>query len=475
MKEEKKNVCLILNEIDGKYDFDCLIQDSIEIAESTADKIDELFQETQSSIKNLSPECDKIDYALAASSGVISGIVDIFLVGSPEDTSLGKYTDKFYEKITQRFAKLSGWESGKDSSLNSAIRFLEQKFKVPYDQTHSNDVFELNTFNHHFKSLGHNPSLLGLFFSILNQFTLSSTMVSGGEVLTLSSDSDFELKGNSLPGKLFCGFCNWLGHLISDQSGSSSSDGRGMGIPSPLWTWINDVIVVKRNLHIPVTEFEKDVGELAVEVYKKGYDSRFQTTQMIPVIINELLVRFIYSVRRMFRYFSTTDKDERSFSLFWKTCEPFSNSTVKRMLTVAHGTFFLIDSGDAVIRGFATGGGYFNVAEFVMRFNIPGAGRFVISLYGEAGRKIEIVQLNEDSSVIERERKILNDYLNGLEKLAEIYNDDELLRFTDDFRSSNAYKQGFEKTIALAEKRGVPEERMLKNKTEIDDYFGRDK
>ena len=37
---------------------------------------------------------------------------------------------------------------------------------------------------------------------------------------------------------------------------------------------------------------------------------------------------------------------------------------MKRMLTVAHGTFCLVDIGDATIRGFATGGGYFNTAEF---------------------------------------------------------------------------------------------------------------
>ena len=40
---------------------------------------------------------------------------------------------------------------------------------------------------------------------------------------------------------------------------------------------------------------------------------------------------------------------ERSFISMWKSCEPFSNPSVKRMLTVAHGTFCLVDAGDAVI------------------------------------------------------------------------------------------------------------------------------
>ena len=72
----------------------------------------------------------------------------------------------------------------------------------------------------------------------------------------------------------------------------------------------------------------------------------------------------------------------------WISCEPFSNNTVKRMLTVAHGTFCLIDLGDSVVMGFTKGVGSFNAVEFVMRLNIVGLGRFAISLYGEGYRSI---------------------------------------------------------------------------------------
>ena len=77
-------------------------------------------------------------------------------------------------------------------------------------------------------------------------------------------------------------------------------------------------------------------NELALQLYKEGYDARFQTAQAIPVFINEMLVRLMYSVRRLIRYFANVKKEERSFKLLWKSCEPFSNATVKRMLTVAH-------------------------------------------------------------------------------------------------------------------------------------------
>lgn len=255
------------------------------------------------------------------------------------------------------------------------------------------------------------------------------------------------------------------------MSGSSSSKGRGMGIPSPFWSWTNDIIAIKRKLSIPVSEFDKSFNELALEIYKQGYDVRFQAAQAIPVFVNEILVRSMYSIRRLIRFFTTTEKADRTFSSLWKACEPFSNATVKRMLTVAHGTFCLVDAGDAVARGFTTGGGTFNVAGFFMRLNIIGVGRFTISLYGEASRGIKRHSLKEEVVVLRREKIIVADYVEGLKFLAEVYDDKELLLFTQELKESNMYIKAFEKSTLLAEKRNVPKDQILRNKADIDSYF----
>jgi len=344
------------------------------------------LNETVESIKGLTPDCDRLDYALAASSGSLCGVIDIFLVGKPGVCPLGVISDKWFANRTIDFAKLCGWNSKENESLSSAIGLLEKKFKIPYDQRGVGDaasfVFDLNPTNHHFKSLAHNPSLCGLFFSILDQFTNSSHFISDGELISLlEADGKFELQGNNVPSKLFCAFVNWFGHLISDVSGSSSSKGRGMGIPSPLWTWTNDITALKRKLNTPVSHFDKKVNESALKLYKEGYDARFQSVQAIPVFINEMLVRLIYAIRRLFKYFSETDKGARSLALMWKTCEPFTNPTVKRMLTVAHGTFCLLDISDATIRGFAAGVGRFYTTSFFFVLNFVFFSRFYHYVY----------------------------------------------------------------------------------------------
>lgn len=455
------------------YEFSTNIKKALSDAEDELSNIIIKLEESTDSLKKITPECDKVDYTLAACSGAMCGILDIFLVGKPGESPIGDITDTWFENRTRDFAKMCGWNDKENNTLSSAIKHLEKKFKIPYDQRGAGDaagwIFDLNPKNHHFKSLGHNPTLLGLFFSVLDQFCNTSHFVSNGELISLQeADGKFELKGNDVPSKLFCGLANWFGHIMSDVSGSSGAKGRGMGIPSPIWSWMNDIIVIKRKLNIPVGELDKSMNELALEIYKQGYDERFQAAQAIPVFINELLVRVIYSVRRLVKYFTSTKSEDRSFSSLWKSCEPFSNATVKRMLTVAHGTFCLIDMGDAVVHGFVSGGGSFNVTEFAMRLNVVGIGRFTILLYGEVRRGLKRHDVKEDIVVIHRQKMIIEDYIEGLNYLAEIYDDKELLLFTQEFRKSDMYIQAFEKSVLLAEKRNVPNNLLLKNKSDID-------
>ncbi len=468
----KSDIILDLNIDDDRFGFATSIDEAL--AQAEVELV--VLNETVESIKELKPQCDKLDYILAASSGALCGVIDIFLVGKPDESPLGDITDKWFANRTIGFAKLCGYKGDKNS-LSSAINFLEEKFKIPYDQSVGGGIFRelinLTPSNHHFKSLGHNPTLLGLFFSILNQFTNTSDFVSNGELISLNnSDGKFELQGKNIPSKLFCGIANWIGHLISDVSGSSGSKGRGMGIPSPIWAWSNDVIVIKAKLNIPVTEFDKSVNELALKLFKKGYDVRFQTTQAIPVFINEMIVRLLYSIRRLIGYYISVPKNDRSWGLLWKSCEPFSNATVKRMLTVAHGTFCIIDIGDATIRGFEKGIGSFNVFEFVLRLNVVGVGRFAISLYGETKRAISYDHARESSDFAAKEITIVENYIEGLKILSAKYDDARLLTFIADFKKSDAYIKAFERSVQLAELRNVPANRILKDKADIDRYFG---
>lgn len=452
---------------------------SIESAISEAKKEEAELDQIISSVDKLKPDCDKVDYALAASSGILCGVIDIFLVAKPGESKIGDITDQQFAKLTKLFAKSCGWtpkEGYSDNAqLKSAIRFLEDHFKVPYDQTSLLDMGGLSPINHHFKSLGHNPTLLGLFFSILDQFKNQSHVVIDGRlVLCPTSDGSFELRGSNIPAKILAGFVNWIGHLVSDMMGSSGSGGRGMGIPSPLWAMTNDIIMIKNKLPMRFgDDLVKNLNELAVQIYNQGYDLRHQVAQAVPVVINEMLARLVYSIRRMVNYFKSNPKDTWSVKAMWESCKPVSNPSVSRMLLVAHGVFCMINTGNAALRAGVTGG--FNVVEFALRFNIVGAGRFTVSLYGEAKQQISIHRAEVDAEFARKMKIINTDYLEQLKLLAEERKDEACLNFVRDYQSGDIYKinDGFVRSVEIAKSRGVPEKKIIDSKAQGAHIFSR--
>lgn len=470
-KEIHKSVLFDMRLDSTGYTFSSSIMSALERARCERDELSDQLDEDIKTLKKLTPECDKTDYILSACCGILAGIMDIFLVGKPGKSLFGNSTDKWFNDRTMDFAKMCGWDSNNGESLSSAMRFLEKKFQIPYDQRGAGDsgmkIFGLSPHNHHFKSLGHNPTLCGLFFSILDQFQNTSHFLSNGQLISLErADESFVLQGHNTSSKLYCGFMNWFGHLISDVSGSSSSKGRGMGIPSPFWSWTNDIIAIKEKAGLSPSEFDQTLNELALKIYEESYDIRFQTAQCIPVFVNEILVRAIYAIRRLLSYFVKTKKKDRSVSTMWASCKPFDNATIKRMLTVAHGTFCLVDVSDAAIHGLGT----FNVSEFFLRLNIPGIGRFVISLSGEASRGLKQSKLKDEIVDIRRKRIIVEDYIEGLNYLARIYDDAQLVNFTEDLKKDQ-YIQAFDKSIALAKMRHVPDNKILRSLSDINKYF----
>lgn len=296
--------------------------------------------------------CDKYDYMIAGTCGLVGGIVDIFFVGLPGQGELTHFTDDLTDKAVQKFAALNGWagaREGKDPTA-SAIGFLERAFKVNYDHRHGSDVerlFKMSTRNHHIKSLAHSPDLVGLFFSILTQFTSSAHFVDEGEIVTIDTET-FELKGSNIVSKIFSGFVNWIGHLFSDVAGSSGAQGRGSGIPIPFYSLLQFINVGEFGQH------KQTFAKIAVQVFENGYDFRHGMAMAIPVLVTELMVRITWVI-----------KQRTYHNKPWAECMPSgANPELRRMLLIAHGSLCLVDTADAALR---SGG---NMIQFMLRANL---------------------------------------------------------------------------------------------------------
>ena len=138
---KNKVILCELDEHDGKYKFKNTIVEALSEAETELTALKDHLSETLETINNLTPQCDKWDYILSASSGALCGLMDVFLVGKPGETPLGDITDKWFADRTVDFAKFCGYDED-NTSLSSAIKFLEKKFKIPYDQSVGGGIFK---------------------------------------------------------------------------------------------------------------------------------------------------------------------------------------------------------------------------------------------------------------------------------------------------------------------------------------------
>ncbi len=328
------------------------------------------------------------------------------------------------------------------------MAFLATKFLADSDSPHARKLgllfdedIDPESRGRSFRAFGRELSLLGVFFAILGEFTNTAPTGGAGKLHFMhDKDAGAGLHGNTPAEKIFCGIANWLGYQLFSRydaveamqqalpalgiptpvaglHGNTPAEKifcgianwlgyqlfsrydaveamqqalPALGIPTPVWTMIKQYAMQARDIPLPAPRFLERFQQLANQVYEQGYDVRFLAAQSVPVLLNEAITRLFYAVRRLFAYASSTNPGDFSMQAMWEACEPFSNSTVQRMLTVAHGTFCLLDTTDAAIRGAVTGAGTFNVREFMMRLNLVGAGRFAISLYGEGVRAVAL-------------------------------------------------------------------------------------
>ena len=330
-------------------------------------------------------KCDKYDYMIAAFCGGAAGLVDVFFVGDPLTSVLGKQIDKvadgFVQKAAQFFWKNDKRTKGKrktmPQSLEQCISYLEQAFPVNYDARYANDLIVkedtlsgMRPLNHHLLSLAHSPDPIGLIFSIIDQFTGYATFVDRGKIIHVlpqrTSGAIPYMQGTNLISMLFCGFVNWIGHLISDLVGSSSTrkvgkTGRGAGIPMPFYELF---------LACNFGEIDgKTFSETMVSVFENGYDARFGVTMAIPVVMNELMIRVIWMIRQKFVRKKT-----------WQESIPTSkHADLRIMIIVGDTTLCLVDGADAVAHGIIEG----NVISFICHLNLVGWIRLIMLVLKE--------------------------------------------------------------------------------------------
>ncbi|HHY81987.1 MAG TPA: hypothetical protein GX505_04820 [Clostridiales bacterium] len=390
------------------------------------ERIDELNNE----IDQLTNHADGIDNIIAVGSGLLAGLVDAFLVGEFNLERGRDWGTKKVNDFVEDFAKKMGYKPKKDTdSVEGAIRFLE-KFGMPSDG--ETPLFG-GSLQHHLRDFAHHPTLVGLIFSLLTQFTGKSFGTDTTGKFIVVAIKDKSLIGKDFPKKILFGVVYWFLHMISDMAGSSSTPGAGTGLPGPLVSFLKELSALPIfNNKDGINDFSVWISKLFNGTLLAKRDERGKITeelrfdlraeigvaheigrQAIPVIVNECIVRGFYFIRRLAN--EIKEKNIRHLSelnkIDFEKVKPWKNRTIIRMLTIATATMTAVDVIDATIRGAVKSGG--NAAlfatEFILRVNFVGVGRFAVAVGTDVAMGIKRSgHINERISIFSEQLHLMN-------------------------------------------------------------------
>lgn len=392
----------------------------------TKNKIDELNSE----IDKLTNDADALDYTIAVISGVLSGIIDSFIVG---ETNVDK--DKIQEALEKKY------HTANDSA---------------YKHKDKEGHWTSSALYHRLDDLAHHPTLGGLVASILVRYFRLVIFIDGSDgkphvfFADTSSPAVLEEEMKQLQkawaGAIIGGICLWLasvaekkyveeyeeemptplkkivkaigatpiiiellktvdiwvGHMMSDVSTSQ-------GIPGVFLSFLKEISVLPflRKTNLPVVVdglYNKGMHNLS------GWGGVVFTAakkQAMPVLINEVLVRGFYFVRQLVDAYNKCGNFK---DLDWNKVIPFGNRTVERMMTISSGTFMAVDLADAAIRS-ASNPTSISVPTFftnmVLRVNFVGIGRFAIAVGTDVSMGVKCYKARNERMRLKSEQIIL--------------------------------------------------------------------
>lgn len=384
-----------MNKVNEINNIEVKLLSNQEVPSTEVNEFESIIFDLDSQINILSSKADKWDCLVALGSGVACAMMDILWT---KDFSLIEGRDLANDKVENLVRKTAQMMGCDSDDLKKCVKFLEDKFPIHSD---GNTPDFGGGLQHHLRDFAHHPTIIGLIFSLLTQFTYKSygTDVAGNFMIVDVPEKSRIYIGGDTSSKIINGTIVWFFHLISDIAGSSSTAGLsgGTGIPGPILSIAKEMscLPIFKNIHkndtslsvllskmfngtlfakhdengqiirdsIVKLDFRGEIG-FAVEIEK----------QAIPVVANECIVRTFYMIRQLARQIKeikiTRIEDFKKINI--KEILPFNSPTLTRMLTIATGVFTALDVSEAVV-----------TKKYWVSINYVGVGRFTLALGDE--------------------------------------------------------------------------------------------
>ena len=372
------------------YHFDDGVDFRMDESEQAAETTDYVDVEFDREVE----ESDKIYYSVAAASGILTGSLCMLHLSEEQLKAIDKFKEKDWKPVIVSVANLVGYKKSdyKGASkflVNHAVRTIEKNEKTKETLT----------------ILAEHPSIAGLIFSVITQFSGKAITVNENGVIKKSKLPDYYTVGDSNAEKIVCAFLYWLFALGVDEASSKRRVLDEIGISTDLLKKIKEFAGFPFFKNIPgdYTEAEKmfsqwlDKTIKGAELYaeNEGEDKNPNplftlmgvalnlAEDSFPVLINECIVRSLYILIRL-----CYEVRERKITSFDQLAEipavsiiPSEGRVLSRMCLIASASFAGANIAGATLKAIKekkANGRKFS-STFFAELNIAGIGRFLFA------------------------------------------------------------------------------------------------
>lgn len=226
------------------------------------DEIDQAILDVNQKGKNY-PALSNEELIVSALAGILSVIIDVVLVGTPEVVKIYRGGENFDGSVLTSVIRNIKPDDG--TEVGAILKWLSDKCKVPYDLSCVKNT--LNPNNHRLRSLGHDP-YLGLFFAVADIIMGTTTCIDNDGALRIIPNFGVS-KGEKILSVIY-----YIGHIVSDLFTA-----RGIPIPGFFLTQF-----------FTGNGEDASLAEIAKNMYMDGYDTRHLVSMAVPVAVKDLVI-----------------------------------------------------------------------------------------------------------------------------------------------------------------------------------------
>lgn len=387
----------------SRYSFEYKVDDDIEVNMFESDRQFASEEFVDAEFDMAVSERDHSYYIVAAASGVITGLLSQLKLTPEMLEKVNEWKNKDWEKYIIIAAQIAGF---KKADYKSAAKFLADRF-VPIigDGIKEEIRGGLDVW---MKALSNHPSLAGLIFSVISQFSGNKYQF-GDDGLEKESLPDYYAIGRNPEEKMIYAILYWIFNLSVNAAISEIAIVEEINIPKEVISLIKDLFKlpmfkdISNNYHDAEILFSKwiiNTFEKSKYEGEDGKESDFDIHEVmsafsnrviegcIPVLINECFVRAFYFIKKFIE--EAKNKEIKSFTelkdINVGSILPFNNRLLSRMILISSGCFVGINLGGAVIKAVVKhkkdGEGF--AEALLTEINVAGVGRFVLACVADS-------------------------------------------------------------------------------------------